>query len=84
MRPLILLLSVLALPASGCLQRQVRAAAAATLECPAHSLTVEEKNRRVYWVTGCGRGAVCEKPDEPGAEVGCAGGAALPDAARGD
>lgn len=69
--------SLLGLAASACVTAQVKRAAASTLECPEGQLALEQKRERTWWVTGCGRGAVCEKPDVADSEVVCAGGGGL-------
>lgn len=68
---------VLAAGLLGCATAQVKPVAAETLNCPEGDLTLEEKSEGTWWVTGCGRGAVCEKPDVADAEVTCAGGGPL-------
>lgn len=69
--------SLLVMTASACVTAQVRTAAASTLECPEGQVKLEQKRERTWWVTGCGRGAVCEKPEVSDAEVVCAGGGGL-------
>lgn len=77
MRRTLILGAMLGLSLMGCATAQVRKEASVTLNCPEGQISLEDKGEGKYWATGCGRGAVCEKPAEKGAEATCAGGGPL-------
>lgn len=75
MRHSLIVMSMLALGLAGCATAQIRKEASATLECPEGQIKLEDKGKGTYWATGCGKGALCEKPEVDGADVTCVGGA---------
>jgi hypothetical protein len=75
MRILLLALTT-AVVGSGCVHARIVDEVAPTLQCPASQIAVHQGQPlpSSFFVTGCGRAAICTLPKVEGAEVTCVGG----------